>query len=218
MNFLRETEFFSSITHFIGVLLSITALIVLLKLAAVKGNIWHIVSFFIFGASLILMYSASMIYHIIPTSNKWKKTFQKIDHSMIYILIAGSYTPLCLLCLNNILGWFLFSLIWLLAFIGIIWKSKSTKMQGIEGALSIFYYLLMGWLLIILIRPIISCISLEGFFWLLGAGICYSSGAIFFLLDYFMKRKFLINMHDIFHIFVLLGSFCYFWAILNYII
>ena len=218
MKGLRERELLSSITHFMGFLLSIAALVVLVVLAVIKATTWHVVSFAIFGTSLILLYSTSMIYHVIPVSNRWKKKFQKIDHSMIFILIAGSFTPLCLICLRGSIGWSLFALVWVLAIIGIIWKSKSIKMKGWKGALSSLYYLLMGWSLVIAIRPIIACISLKGFFWLLAAGLIYSSGVIFFISDYFMKRKHLVNMHDIFHIFILLGSFCTFWVMLKYVL
>ncbi len=214
----KEVELISSITHFVGFLLSIAALVILVVLASIYRTPWHVVSFAIFGTSLILLYSASMIYHVIPVSNRWKKRFQKIDHSMIYILIAGSYTPLCLVCLRGPFGWSLFGIIWGLAVLGIIWKSIFIKMKGWLGALSSIIYLVMGWLLIIAFIPLVKCLSFEGFLWLLVGGLFYSSGVIFFILDYFLKRKKAINMHDIFHIFVLLGSFCTFWLMLKYVL
>lgn len=214
----KEVELISSITHFIGFLLSIAALVILVVLASIYRTPWHVVSFAIFSTSLILLYSASMIYHIIPVSNRWKKRFQKIDHSMIYVLIAGSYTPLCLVCLRSSLGWSLFGVIWGLAVLGIIWKSIFIKMKGWIGALSSIIYLVMGWLLIIAFIPLVKCLSFEGFLWLLAGGLFYSSGIIFFILDYFLKKKRIISMHDIFHIFVLIGSFCTFWVMLKYVL
>jgi len=217
MGLLKDTEILSSIIHFFGFLLSIMALVILVAFAVFKATPWHVVSFAIFGSSLIFLYSASMIYHIIPVSSKWKKIFQKIDHSMIFVLIAGSYTPLCLICLRGPLGWSLFGIVWALAVVGIIWKSRYIKMKGWIGAMSTVIYLIMGWSLVIVFIPLIRCLSFEGFLWLLTGGLFYSSGIFFFILDYFIKKKLIISMHDIFHVFVLLGSFCHFWLMFRFV-
>jgi len=215
---LKKIELTSSLTHFLGFLLSIAALVLMVVAAAKHRTVWHIVSFSIFGASLILLYSTSMVYHIIPIDKKVKKIFQKLDHSMIYVLIFGSYTPICLVCLRGAWGWSIFGVILFLATLGIVWKSIITKMEGLQGALSSVIYFLMGWLIIIRVVPVYRCLTHAGFMWFLAGGLFYSLGILFFVLDHFIKKKKLFSMHDIFHIFVLIASFCHFWTMFRYVL
>ena len=203
----------SSLTHFIAVLLSIAGLSVLVTLAAIKGTAVHIVSFSIFGAALILLYLASTIYHFLSPNHPKKDLFQIIDHSMIYILIAGTYTPLALLVLTPVWGWSIFGVIWGLAFTGIIIKVLRLQMPR---WLSSFFYLLMGWLIVIAFAPLNKALPSEGIFWLVLGGVFYTIGTIFFALDSRLPKKSWWTFHDIFHIFVMLGSASHFWFMLKF--
>ena len=203
----------SSLTHFIAVLLSIAGLSVLVTLAAIKGTAVHIVSFSIFGAALILLYLASTIYHFLSPNHPKKDLFQIIDHSMIYILIAGTYTPLALLVLTPVWGWSIFGVIWGLAFTGIIIKVLRLQMPR---WLSSFFYLLMGWLIVIAFAPLNKALPSEGIFWLVLGGVFYTIGTIFFALDHRLPQKRWWTFHDIFHIFVMLGSASHFWFMLKF--
>ena len=198
----------SSISHFIGALLSVAALVLLIISAAKHGGAWHIVSYSIFGSTLILLYSASTIYHLISKIHKFKKIFRKIDLSMIFILIAGTYTPIALVPLRGEWGWSLFAIIWTIAILGIILQHDRHKMKSWHFNLM---FLVSGWLAIISLPILIKAISFRGFIWLLAGGIFYSLGLIFFVLDKKVKRNRWFGMHEIFHLFVMAGSFCHFW-------
>jgi len=205
----------SSLTHFIATLLSIAGLSVLVTLAAVKGTAIYIVSFSIFGAALILLYLASTLYHFLSHDHPKKDLFQTIDHSMIYVLIAGTYTPLALLVLTPAWGWSIFGVIWGLAFTGIIIKTLRLK---IPGWLSASFYLLMGWLIVIAFVPLNGALTSAAIFWLVLGGIFYTSGTVFFSLDgRFLEGKWW-TFHDIFHIFVMLGSASHFWFMLKFVL
>jgi len=201
-------EIISSLTHLIGALLSVAGLVLLVVFAAKNGNSWQIISFSLFGASLILAYCASAFYHIAHKENRKKEILRRIDHAMIYVLIAGTYTPIALVPLRGGWGWSLFGVIWGLAIIGIIWKLLNLHMPS---WLSSIIYLLLGWLIIIAIVPLLHTINLVGFLWLLGGGISYSIGVIFFGLGEMLPKKRWFGMHEIFHLFVMLGSFCHWW-------
>jgi len=209
----KENELISSLSHGLGFLLSIAGLILLIVFASLHGNAWHIVGFSIFGVSLILLYLSSAVYHFLPIDHKFKKTLQKIDHIMIFVLIAGTYTPICFLFPQRGWGWTLFGLIWGMALIGIFLKLAKIKMAG---WLSTLFYILMGWLAVIAFVPIVNFIPLSGLFWLVGGGIFYTLGAGFFGLDKIFPRKKLFGLHEIFHLFVLAGSFFHFWFMLKY--
>ena len=203
----------SSLTHFIATLLSIAGLSVLVTLAAINGTAMHVVSFSIFGAALILLYLASTIYHFISRDHPKKDLFQMIDHSMIYILIASTYTPLALLVLTPAWGGSIFGIIWGLAFTGIIAKILRLK---IPGWLSSFFYLLMGWLIVIAFAPLNKALPARGIFWLVLGGVFYTTGILFFALDRHLTQKSWWTFHDIFHVFVMLGSASHFWFMLKF--
>lgn len=196
------------ISHAIGLLLSITALALLVVRAGLYGNIWHIVSFSVYGLSLIVLYSASTFYHLSKTENIRKK-LNIWDHSSIFILIAGTYTPYSLVSLNGVVGWTIFGVIWALAIAGVILK---IFFIGRLEILSTIMYIAMGWLIVLAIKPLISALVMEGLVWLFAGGIFYTVGAIFFSIE---KIKF---NHAIFHIFVLAGSICHFISIYFYIL
>lgn len=195
-------------SHAIGFILSIVALVLLVIRANLYGDIWHIVSFSIFGVSLIILYAASTLYHSAKKSELRNK-FKIFDHASIYVLIAGTYTPFTLVTLHGTLGWVLFGITWGIAHTGIILKLFFT---GKYNLVSTIMYVLMGWLIVFAIRPLIANLPLEGLLWLSAGGIFYTIGAIL----YSIKRiKF---NHAIFHIFVLIGSFCHFMSVFFYVL
>jgi len=202
-----KEELTNGISHAIGAGLALIGLITLLATAIQYGNARHIVSAVIYGSSLILLYLASTFYHLISPQGL-KRFFQKIDHLMIYILIAGSYTPFTLVTLQGAWGWTLFSLVWGMAFCGIMLELFLKK--RIEW-LSLTLYLGMGWLLIIAIKPLAVSLATGGLVLLLIGGLPYTSGIIFYVWEN------LSYSHAIWHLFVMAASTAHFFAILFYV-
>ena len=196
------------ISHAIGFILSIVAFIFLVLHANLHVNVWHIVSFSIFGASLITLYAASTFYHSAKKS-ELRNRLKIIDHASIYILIAGTYTPFTLVTLKGTIGWVIFGTTWGLALTGIILKLFFT---GKYNLISTIMYVLMGWVIVFAIKPLINNLPLEGLIWLLVGGISYTIGAILYSIK---KIKF---NHAIFHMFVLSGSFCQFMSVFFYVL
>jgi len=196
------------ISHAAGFSLSIVGLLFLVTNAIVHGGVRHIVSFSIFGISLLILYGASTFYHS-AKKLEIRKRLKIIDHASIYILIAGTYTPFSLVTLNGTLGWVIFGTIWSLASIGIILKLFFT---GRYTFISTLMYVLMGWVIIFAIKPLLNILPFEGFLWVLAGGISYTIGAILYSIK---KIKF---NHAIFHMFVLTGSFCHFMSVYFYVI
>jgi len=205
----------SSLTHFIATLLSIAGLSVLVTLAAMRGTAVHVVSFSIFGATLILLYLASTLYHFLSQDHPKKDFFKTIDHLMIYVLIAGTYTPLALIALSPAWGWSIFGVIWGLALTGIIIKIFRLRLPG---WLSSVFYLLMGWLIVIAFVPLRDAVSMEGIFWLFLGGLLYTIGTVFFALDGVSPSNGRHTYHDVFHIFVMGGSLSHFWFMLKFVL
>ena len=194
-------------SHAFGIFLSVIALVLLIIKAIEKGNIWMMISFPIFGISLILLYLASTLYH--SAKNPSKRFKLKIfDHAAIYVLIAGSYTPFTLVSMNGETGWLIFSIVWILAFTGIILKLFFT---GRFKLLSTAMYVLMGWLIVFYFKDLTANLHEKGVFFLILGGILYTIGAVLYSIK---KIKF---NHAIFHVFVLGGSFCHFLSIYLYI-
>lgn len=204
----KSEEFWNVITHGAGALLSVIALALLVVFSVFKGTIMHLAASIVFGASLVLLYSASTLYHAAYTL-KWKRIFQKIDHLCIYVLIAGTYTPIALLGLKGIWGWAIFGFIWAFAIAGFIFKFS--PLQRSEK-LSLSLYALMGWLIIIAIKPLIENLAPGALLFLLGGGLCYTFGIYFYV-----KEKIPYN-HTIWHLFVLSGSAMHFFGIFFYLI
>ena len=202
-----KEEIANAITHGIGFLLSIPALVILIVSAVKEGNAMHVVSFSIFGASMILLYLASTMLHSVKPS-KLKNFFAILDHSSIYVLIAGTYTPFALISLKGALGWTLFGIIWGLAVVGIVFKCFLVNKFRI---LSTIFYLLMGWLVIIVIKPLYMSLSFEGFRLLFSGGLLYSIGAIFYIW------RNLPYSHAILHLFVIAGSASMYFCVLFYV-
>ena len=194
-------------SHGLGLLLSIAALVLLVVKASMDGSPWRIVSFSIFGVSLIVLYTASTVFHN-AKDPVIRKRLNIFDHASIYVLIAGSYTPFTLVTLNGTLGWVLFGISWGIALIGIILKLFYT---GKYEKASTIAYVLMGWMIVFAIKPLIANLAPEGLWWLIWGGISYTVGAVLYSIN---KLKF---NHIIFHIFVLIGSFCHFMAVYFYV-
>ena len=195
-------------SHAIGLILSIVAFVLLVAFANLHGNVWHIISFSIFGASLIILYAASTFYHSAKTS-ELRNRLKILDHASIYVLIAGTYTPFSLITLKGTTGWVIFGISWGLAFTGIILKLFFT---GKYNLISTVMYVLMGWVIVFAIKPLIHHLPLEGLLWLFAGGISYTIGAILYSIN---KIKF---NHAIFHMLVLIGSFCHFVSVFFYVL
>ncbi|MBS4203201.1 PAQR family membrane homeostasis protein TrhA [Lederbergia citrea] len=202
-----KEELANAITHGIGFLLSIPALIILIVSAVKNGSALQIVSFTIFGVSMLLLYLCSTMLHSFKPS-KVKNLFAILDHSAIYLLIAGTYTPLVLVALNGVLGWTLFGIVWGLAIAGIAFKFFLINRFRV---LSTIFYLVMGWLVIIALKPLYINLSGAGFSLLLTGGLLYSVGAIFYIW------RNLPYSHAIWHLFVIAGSACMYFCILFYV-
>lgn len=205
--FTKREEIAHSITHGIGAILSVAGLVLLIVFSSLSGNPWKIVSVTIFGITMLLMYLSSTIVHSLPVG-KWKDIFQIFDHSSIYLFIAGTYTPFLLVHLRSGIGWTLFGVIWGIAIVGIIFKVFFVKRFLI---LSTIFYILMGWLIVLVWEPLNQTVHNNGIMLLVIGGILYTIGTIFFIW-----RKIPYH-HVIWHLFVLAGSICHFFAIFYYV-
>lgn len=202
MHDIRE-ELWNAITHGLGAILSVAAGAVLITLAAVKGNAWQLISAIVFTMALLLLYTASTLYHAIPHLNA-KLQLKVFDHCAIYVLIAGSYTPFTLIGLREHGGWWLFGTVWILALAGVIFKLYYT---GRFKLVSTLIYIGMGWMVIFAIKPMLQNIDATTLGWLFTGGIFYTLGTVFY-----MSKK-IRYTHAIWHVFVMLGSASHFVAI-----
>lgn len=201
-------EVMNAVTHGIGTLLAVAGLVLLTVFAYLYGDIWHIVSFSIYGTTLVLLYLMSTLYHSF-TNERLKYIFKILDHSAIYLLIAGTYTPFTLVPLHGVLGWTVFGLVWGLAAIGIALK---VFFVGRFKIVSTICYVAMGWFIIIAIKPLIATVSTMGIVWLIIGGLLYTLGSVFY-----MWNKLPYN-HAIWHLFVLGGSISHFIAVFFYVL
>lgn len=201
-------EWINISSHAVGLVLSVVALTLLVMHANLNGNVWHIVSFSIFGASLIILFAASTVYHSAKNPDV-RARLRIVDHASIYVLIAGTYTPFTLVTLNGSTGWTIFGITWGMALCGIVLKLFFT---GRYSLLSTLMYVFMGWVIIFAIKPLVENLSSEGLFWLVLGGVSYTVGAILYSIK---KIKF---NHAIFHVFVLLGAFCHFVSVYFYVL
>ncbi len=204
----RREEFANIVTHGLGVVLSIVALVVMVAYAARHGDPYHVVSVSIFGATLILLYLGSTLYHAV-THEKTKYVMRVIDHSCIYLLIAGSYTPFTLVTLRGSWGWTLFGVTWGLALAGIVFKVFFTKRFNV---LSVATYIALGWLVVIAAKPVLHHVPSGGIVWLFAGGMFYTLGVVFYLW-----RRIPFH-HAIWHCMVMGGSFCHFLAVYYYVL
>jgi hemolysin III len=204
----------SSLTHLVGAFLSLIGLILLIKYSLDTSNVYNTIILTVFGISSILLYSASSTYHKSLSSAKVIKILRRVDHSMIYVLIAGTYTPICLIALKGTVGTFLFLGVWILAFIGIL-----LKIVWFDAPRWLYtgFYILMGWISVFAIVPIIRAISFGGFMWLLAGGLFYTVGGVIYATKWPKINLKLFGFHEIFHIFIMLGSLCHFVLMFKYI-
>jgi hemolysin III len=205
-------EPFCAVSHFIGAGLSVVGLIVLLALS--RGRLWHLVSFAIYGVSMILLYLASAFYHSLPATRRIGPFLRRLDHSAIYLLIVGAYTPVCLLSLRGAWGWGLLSAVYALAIPGIL---ISLFRKRAPRALRITLTVVMGWLVAIAIGPLRRALPASALLWLLYGGLAYSVGAIIYAVDrpHLWPGKF--SAHDLWHLFVLGGSACHYYMMVRFI-
>lgn len=198
----------NSITHGVGAALSFAGVAVLIGAAAQRGTAMHVTTCAVYGFTLVLVYVFSTLYHSLVRTRA-RHVFQVFDHSAIYLLIAGTYTPFTLVCLKGTVGWVLFGVIWTLAVAGIVFKSFAL---GRFAAASALVYIAMGWLVVFAMRPLIAAVGWHCIFWLGVGGVLYTGGIVFFMLD---RRRY---FHALWHVFVLGGSVAHYFAVLFYVI
>jgi hemolysin III len=200
-------ELANALTHGFGLLLSIAGAVALVAVSILHGTAWHIVSCSIYGFTLVLLYFSSTLYHAISTP-RLKRMFRLFDHSAVYLLIAGTYTPFTLVNLRGGWGWTLFGVVWVLTLAGITFKYVALDRFHASTVL----YVLMGWLVVLGIKPVLTFVTLHGFLWLLGGGLFYTVGVFFF------ASKRIPYSHAIWHVFALCGSICHYWAVFFYVL
>lgn len=205
-------EPFPGISHALGVLLSIGAMVVLL--ARAEGRVWHVVGFAVYGATLILLYAASAMAHSIHCSPRTGEHLDRLDYSAIFLLIAGTYTPLCLVPLRGPAGWTLLAVLWGLAVVGIasvwLWNARKTWIRTL-------IYVFMGWAAIFVLGEILRTFPPAAVAWLIAGGVAYSVGAVIFVTDrpHLWPGRFMA--HDLWHTLVLIGSACHFMVMLTFV-
>jgi hemolysin III len=204
----------SGLTHFIGAALAIVGLVALLIRPFIPLTVYHYVSFSIFGAAMILLYTFSALYHWLPVGGRTLDVFRTIDHVMIFVFIAATYTPVCLVILGGGWGWAIFGSVWGLTLAGLF-----LKIFWLESPrfLSTAIYLLMGWIIIIGIWPLSQRMNPYGLLWLLTGGIFYSIGAAIYALKKPDPWPEVFGFHEIFHVLILLGSLAHFWMMYRYV-
>lgn len=195
------------LSHLVGAVAACGGLVVLDMLAVRQGDTWKIVSFSIYGLTMILVYTFSTLYH--GLQGELKKVFAELDHQSIYLFIAGTYTPVALVTLHGVLGWLIFSAVWGLAVLGI---ALEILLRGGSRMFSVVIYLVMGWIILIALDPLLEALPFEGFVWLICGGLFYTVGVVFYALDHKVSY-----FHNIWHIFVLAGSISHYFAILLYV-
>lgn len=201
-------EKLNALTHLVGAVLALAGTIVLIDVSTSDGDPWKVVSVSIYGATLVLLYSFSTLYHSLR--GRAKDILRALDHQSIYLLIAGSYTPFCLVTLHGPWGWSLLGTVWGLAVLGGLQERRRHNGARI---LSLVIYVVMGWVALVAAAPLIDALGASGFAWVAAGGLCYTLGIVFYLLD---TR--LIHAHGIWHLFVIAGSATHYFAILHYVL
>ena len=200
-------ERFNGYTHLGGAILAAAGAVVLVVLASLRGDPWRITAFAVYGATLVFLYVASTLYH--STRGRAKAVLQKVDHSAIYLLIAGTYTPFALVTLNGPWGWTLFGLVWGLAIIGIVQELLFARGARIP---SLVIYLVMGWSAVAAILPLADSLGWGGLAWVAAGGVIYTAGIVFYALNHKVR-----HFHGIWHLFVLAGSAVHYAAVLLFV-
>jgi len=211
---MHKDEFVSSFTHLVFGFFAIFLTVIFISKGIKLGSIYRIISYATFGTSVILLYFSSGIYHFLPKDTDIKKLFKKLDHIMIFFLIAGTYTPFCLITLNGVLGWSLFWIIWSMAIAGLVFKLFCLNAPRV---LYTGIYIVMGWVIIFAIKPLFNNLPFLGFVWLVAGGLFYTVGAIIYALKKPNPLPGIFGFHEIWHIFVILGTSTHFIAIYFYV-
>ncbi len=211
---LRIREPLNALTHGAGILLSALGLVYLLMKASNSHSGLQLAGALVFGLSLIALYTASTLYHGLPVSPQVVQILRRVDHTMIYVLIAGTYTPICLITLKGVLGWSLFGIVWGLALAGIVLK---LVWMGAPRWLSTLFYVALGWLAAFFIVPLFKALPLSGFIWLLTGGLLYTIGAVFYATKPRWLKVWKFGFHEVFHLFILLGSASHFLLVSRYV-
>lgn len=201
-------ERFNAVTHLVGAVLALIGSVALIVIAATDGDPWKVVSVSIYGATLTLLYGFSTLYHSLR--GRAKSVLRQLDHIGIFLLIAGSYTPFCLVTLSGPWGWTLFGVVWGLALLGALLEIRPKTGPRI---LSVSLYILMGWVALVALVPLLRVLGSAGFAWLAAGGLLYTVGVVFYALD---KR--LVHGHGIWHLFVIAGSAAHYVTILRYVV
>ncbi|QGU96824.1 hemolysin III family protein [Clostridium bovifaecis] len=207
----------SGLTHLFGALVSLLGMILLIRYETTIPNATPLsyIAITMFGLSLILLYTASTVYHLIKSSDKVIRILRKLDHSMIYILIAGTYTPICLISLQGPLRWGMFIGIWVFALMGITFKMV---WFNAPRWLSTLFYVLLGWLAVFIISPLSRSMQMGGLIYLFLGGVFYTVGAVIYATKWPKIKSKIFGFHEIFHLFVLAGSFCHYFMVLKYVL
>lgn len=205
----------SMATHAIGTLLGLIASILLILRAIERGTAWDIVAVSVFSFCLIFLYIMSTVYHLLSASRKSKKWLKRLDHTGIYLLIAGTYTAVCITVLRGSIGWTLFGVVWAVAITGCVLVLAGVPLPRWLPAL---IYALLGWIGILAAVPLYRILGYKGFMWLVGGGMLYTFGIIFYILEKFVPRSRWFGMHEVFHLFVLLGSAAHIYLVWQYIL
>ena len=206
--FSRGEEIANAITHGIGLLMAVAVLPLLIVLAVWKGTAWHVVSCSVYGSTLVLLYTSSTFLHALP-GERAKRVFGKLDYSAIYLLIAGTYTPFALVSLRGPWGWSLFGVVWGLAVLGVLFE---VLMKRRRGWLSLAFYIALGWLLVVAIRPLVQAVPVGGLVLIGAGGLAYTLGSAFYVWRGFPYH------HAVWHLFVLAGSVLHVLAVALYVI
>lgn len=217
----RVKEPFAALSHLAGVFFGISALIFLVTYSALYETQWHVVSFAVYGACMILMYGASTAYHWLPMKPSQEKLLRRIDHSMIYLMIAGSYTPIALVGLRDTWGWPMLAIIWSLAIYGVsqhVRHHRNRKPFNHRRWTHTVLYLIMGWISAAFLWQIARVYSVQSLGWLFGGGLAYTVGAAIYGIKRPNPWPGVFGFHDIFHLCVLLGSLCHFWFMVAHVL
>jgi len=207
-------ELTCGLTHGIGAVLALIGSILLIYFAAANQQPWHVAAFSVFGASLVLLYAASTVYHLLPPSWRGKHLLRRLDHAMIYVLIAGTYTPICLVPLRGVWGWSVLAGVWVLAAAGVVVKLLWVRLPG---WLSTATYVGLGWLSVLLAPLLLERLPGAALTWIVAGGLFYTVGALFYGLEKVLPQTRWNGMHEAFHLFVLAGSFSHFWVMWRYV-
>ncbi|UER67326.1 hemolysin III family protein [Borrelia sp. BU AG58] len=210
-----QNELFSAVSHLFGVILSVVGTTILITLSISAKKQFHAVVFLVYGFSMILLYTMSTFYHISMKGSKIKKIFRKLDHISIFMLIAGTYTPPCLILMPNVYGKIILLTVWVIAILGIVFKLIYVNSPGWFNGL---IFILMGWAIVFGIDFIYNTLPPKGFLWLVLGGVLYTTGGIVYAISKKFDPMVGMRIHDAFHILILLASFSHFWFMLNHVL